>query len=146
MSHGAAAVSCCVRVIGTCVTCVGCAGRATMTRRGEGGRGGGGAIGKCAAARAVTWVSSMSQDLTGIPSPFDSARFDGPPTKVCKVQVKEEKQQCCRCDYPITKNAASVTCDVCHAIYHLSCAKLRFPPKHGSWACETCMTEMIGSQ
>ena len=41
VSHGAAAVSCCVRVIGTCVTCVGCAGRATMTRRG-GGRGGGG--------------------------------------------------------------------------------------------------------
>ena len=41
MSHGAAAVSCCVRVIGTCVTCVACAGRATMTRRGGGGRGGG---------------------------------------------------------------------------------------------------------
>ena len=58
VSHGAAAVSCCVRVIGTCVTCVTCAGRATMTRRG-GGRGAGrGAIGKCAAARAVTWVSS----------------------------------------------------------------------------------------
>ena len=36
VSHGAAAVSCCVRVIGTCVTCVGCAGRATMTRRGGG--------------------------------------------------------------------------------------------------------------
>ena len=34
VSHGAAAVSCCVRVIGTCVTCVTCAGRATMTRRG----------------------------------------------------------------------------------------------------------------
>ena len=54
VSHGAAAVSCCVRVIGTCVTCVTCAGRATMTRRG----GGGGGIGKCATARAVTWVSS----------------------------------------------------------------------------------------
>ena len=40
VSHGAAAVSCCVRVIGTCVTCVTCAGRATMTRRG-GGEGGG---------------------------------------------------------------------------------------------------------
>ena len=55
VSHGAAAVSCCVRVIGTCVTCVTCAGRATMTRRG----GGGGGFGKCAAARAVTWVSSL---------------------------------------------------------------------------------------
>ena len=53
VSHGAAAVSYCVRVIGTCVTCVTCAGRATMTRRG-----GGGGIGKCAAARAVKWVSS----------------------------------------------------------------------------------------
>ena len=42
VSHGAAAVSCCVRVISTCVTCVTCAGRATMTRRGGegGGRGG----------------------------------------------------------------------------------------------------------
>ena len=39
VSHGAAAVSCCVRVIGTCVTCVGYAGRATMTRRGGGGGG-----------------------------------------------------------------------------------------------------------
>ena len=37
MSHGAAAMSCCVRVIGTCVACVACAGRATMTRRGGGG-------------------------------------------------------------------------------------------------------------
>ena len=37
MSHGAAGVSCCVRVIGTCVTCVACAGRATMTWRGGGG-------------------------------------------------------------------------------------------------------------
>ena len=103
------------------------------------------------AALATPAKAPTSQDLTGIPSPFDSARFDGPPTKVRKVQVKEEKQQCYRCDYPIKKNAASagqrpVTCDVCHAIYHLSCAKLRFPPKHGSWACETCMTEMIGSQ
>ena len=40
MSHGAAAVSCCVRVIGTCITCAGSAGRATMTRRGGGGGGG----------------------------------------------------------------------------------------------------------
>ena len=37
VSHGGAAMSCCVRVIGTCVTCVTCAGRATMTRRGGGG-------------------------------------------------------------------------------------------------------------
>ena len=58
MSHGAAAMSCCVRVIGTCVTCAGRAGRATMTRRGGGGGRAGGTIGKCAAARAVTWVSS----------------------------------------------------------------------------------------
>ena len=42
VSHGAAAVSCCVRVIGTCVTCVTCAGRATMTRREGGGGGEGG--------------------------------------------------------------------------------------------------------
>ena len=55
MSHAAAATSCCVRVIGTCVACVAYAGRATMTRRGGWGRGG--TIGKCAAARAVTWVS-----------------------------------------------------------------------------------------
>ena len=36
MSHGAAAVSCCVRVIGTCVTCVTSPGHTTMTRRGGG--------------------------------------------------------------------------------------------------------------
>ena len=41
VSHGATAVLCCVRVIGTCVTCAGCAGHATMTRSG-GGEGGGG--------------------------------------------------------------------------------------------------------
>ena len=34
-------------------TCVAFAGRATMTQRG-----GGGGIGKCAATRVVTWVSS----------------------------------------------------------------------------------------
>ena len=65
VSHGAAAMSCCVRVIGTCVTCAGCAGCATVTRRGGGG-GGGGTIGKCAAARAVTWVSS---GVLTVPSP-----------------------------------------------------------------------------
>ena len=54
--HGTQCIGSCTRVIGTCVTCVTCAGRATMTWRG----GGGGAIGKCTAARAVTWVSSNS--------------------------------------------------------------------------------------
>ena len=66
-----------------------------------------------------------------------------------EVQVKKE-MQCYRCDYPIKKNACGgqrpVTCDICHAVYHMSCAKLRFPPKHGSWAYESCVTEMIGSQ
>ena len=41
MSQGVAAMSCCMRVIGTCVTCAGRAGRAgraTMTRRGGGHR------------------------------------------------------------------------------------------------------------
>ena len=55
-----------------------------------------------------------------------------------------------RCDYAIKKNAVggqrSVVCDICHAVYHMSCAKLRFPPKFGSWACESCVRDMIGSQ
>ena len=55
--HGMPCNGSCRRGFGTCVTCVTCAGRATMTRRG-GGRGGGG-IGKCAATRVVTWVSSQ---------------------------------------------------------------------------------------
>ena len=39
------------------------------------------------AAPATPAKATTSQDLTGIPSPFDSARFEGPPTKVRKVQV-----------------------------------------------------------
>ena len=34
---------------------------------------------------------------------------------------------------------------VTHAVHHMSCAKLKFPPKFGSWAFESCVTEMIGS-
>ena len=73
-----------------------------------------------------------------------------PPKKVKKeVQVKKE-MQCYHYDYAIKKNACGtqrpVTRDICHAVYHMSCAKLRFPPKFGSWACESCVTDMIGSQ
>ena len=56
--HGMPCNGSCRRGFCTCVTCVTCAGRATMTRRGGGGEGGGGGIGKCAATRVVTWVSS----------------------------------------------------------------------------------------
>ena len=45
----------CTRMSVTCVTCVTYAGCATMTRRG-----GGGFIGKSAAKRVVTWVSSSA--------------------------------------------------------------------------------------
>ena len=64
-----------------------------------------------------------------------------------KNKVKKEVQvtkgmQCYRCDYLLKKNAYGgrrpVTCDICHAVYHMSCAKLRFSPKHGSWACKLC--------
>ena len=57
--HGMPCNGSCRRGFGTCVTRVTCAGRATMIRRGGGG-GGGGGIGKCAATRVVTWVSSKA--------------------------------------------------------------------------------------
>ena len=44
--------------------------------------------------------------------------------------------------FPLTQLSEG---EPCYAIYHLSCAKLWFPSKHGSWACETFVTEMIGS-
>ena len=88
----------------------------------------------------------ISQDLSGIPSPF---AFEEKPKKKVEVEVKKE-MQCYCCDEAIKKNACGtqrpVTCDICHAVYHMSCAKLRFPPKFGSWACESCVTDMIGSQ
>ena len=73
-----------------------------------------------------------------------------PKKKVKKeVQVKKEIQ-CYHCDEAIKKNAIGtqrpVTCDICHAVYHMSCAKLRFPPKFDSWAFESCVADMIGSQ
>ena len=62
----------------------------------------------------------------------------------------KKEMQCYRCDYAIKKNAVggqrSVTCDICHVVYHMSCAKLRFPPKFGSWACDSCVRDMIGFQ
>ena len=92
-----------------------------------------------------TCQSPVSQDLSGIPSPVAQARFEEQP----KEKVKKE-MQCDRCDEPIKKNAVggqrSVTCDMCHDVYHMSCAKLRLPPKFNSWACESCVTDMIGSQ
>ena len=64
-----------------------------------------------------------------------------------EVQVKKE-MQCYRwlqgastSDEAIKKNAVGtqrpVTCDICH---------VRFPRKFGSWACESCVADMIGSQ
>ena len=91
----------------------------------------------------------VSQDLSSIPSPFAQAAFEEQPKKKVKkeVQVKKEMLRY-RCDYAIKKNVVSVqrSCDICHAVYHMSCAKLRFPPKFGSWACESCVRDMIGSQ
>ena len=66
-----------------------------------------------------------------------------------EAQVKKEMQSY-YCDYAIKKNACGaqppVTCDICHVVYHMSCAKLRFPPKFGFWAHESCVSEMIGSR
>ena len=65
------------------------------------------------------------------------------------MPVKKE-MECHHCDYAIEMNACGtqqpVTCDICHAMYHMSCAKLRFPPKFGSQVCESCVTDMICSQ
>ena len=62
-----------------------------------------------------------------------------PKKKVKKEVLVEKEMQCHRCDYPIKKNACGgqrpITCDICHAMY----------PKHGSRACESCVTEIIGS-
>ena len=79
----------------------------------------------------------ISQDLSVVPSPFAQAMFEEQPKKKVKKEVQVKKEmQCYRCDYPIKKNACDgqrpVTCDICHAVYHMSCAKLKFPPKHGS--------------
>ena len=62
----------------------------------------------------------------------------------------KKEMQCYRCDEAIKKNAIGtqrpVTCDICHAVPHMFCAKLRFPQKFGSWACESYVADMIGSQ
>ena len=82
---------------------------------------------------------------------FAQAAFEEQPKKKVEKEVQVKKEmECYRCDYAIKKNAVGgqrrVTCDICHAVHHMSCAKLRFPPKFGSWACESCVTDMIGSQ
>ena len=101
------------------------------------------------AARAPPANAPVSQDLSSIPSPFAQAAFEEQPKKNVKkeVQVKKEMLRY-RCDYAIKMNAVAVqrSCDICHAVCHMSCAKLRFPPKFGSWACESCVRDMIGSQ
>ena len=76
---------------------------------------------------------------------FPRVHLKSNPKKVKKeVQVKKE-MQCYHCDYAVG-GQRSVTCDICHAVYHMSCAKLRCPPKFGSWACESRVRDMIGSQ
>ena len=89
--------------------------------------------------------------LSGIPSPFAQAAFEEQPRKKVKREVQVKKEiQCYHCDHAIKKNAVGgqrpVACDICQAVYHMSCAKLRFPPKFGSRARESCVTDMIGSQ
>ena len=67
------------------------------------------------AAPATPAKAPVSQDLSGIPSPFARAAFEEQPKKKVKkeVQVKEE-MQCYRYDYAIKKNAVGgqrrVTC------------------------------------
>ena len=78
-------------------------------------------------------------NLSSIPSAFAQAAFEEQPKKKVKKEVQVKKEmQCYRCGYAIKKNAVGVqrwvTCGICHAVYHMSCAKLRFPPKFGSWA------------
>ena len=102
------------------------------------------------AAPATRAQAPTSEDLSDVPSPFAQAMFEEQPKKKVKKEVQVKKEmQCYRCDYPIKKNACGgqrpVTCDICHAVYHMSCAKLRFPPKHASWACKSCVIETIGS-
>ena len=103
------------------------------------------------AAPATPAKALVSQDWSSIPSPFAQAAFEEQPKKKVKKEVQVKKEmQCYRCGYAIKKNAVgvqrSVTCEICHAVYHMSCAKLRFPRKFGSWACESCVRDMIGSQ
>ena len=93
----------------------------------------------------------MSQDWSAFPSPFAQAVSEEQPKKKVEKEVQvKKKMQCYRCDHAIKKSTCGsqphVTCDMCHAVSHISCAKLRFPPKFGSWAFESCVTEMIGSQ
>ena len=61
----------------------------------------------------------------------------------------KKEMQYYHCDYAIKKNACGtqrpVTSDICHAVCHMSCAKLTFPPKCGSQAREFCVFEVVGS-
>ena len=98
------------------------------------------------AAPATPAKAPVSQDLSSIPSPFAEAAFEEQPKKKVKKEVQVKKEmQCYRCDYA-AGGQRSVTCDICHAMYHMSCAKLRCPPKFSSWAYESCVKDMIGSQ
>ena len=56
--------------------------------------------------------------------------FEEQPKKKVKKEVQVKKEmQCYRCDYPIKKNACGgqrpVTCDICHAVYHMECPTVR---------------------
>ena len=89
---------------------------------------------------ALPWYftpDAIRKDLSGIPSPFARAAFEEKCKKKVKKEVEVKKEtQCYRCDEAIKKNACGtqrpVTCDICNVVYHMSCAKLRFPPKFGS--------------
>ena len=64
------------------------------------------------------------------------------------MQVKKE-MQCYRYDHATQKPrrvhvVPNHLSHVTHAVHHMSCAKLRFPPKFGSWAFQSCVSEMIG--
>ena len=102
-------------------------------------------------AQATPAKAEVSQDLSSSPSPFAEAAFEEQPKQKVKKEVHVRKEmQCYRSDYATGKNAVggqrSVTCDICHAVYSMSCAKLRFALTFGCWACESCVRDMIGPQ
>jgi hypothetical protein len=91
---------------------------------------------------AISDTDSEVLELTQL-----SERFPVPARKKLKVesQVKVEHtaHKCVVCKEDVRvghvqRAQQPVTCDVCHDVYHLRCAKMTRPPKFQSWACGEC--------
>ena len=78
--------------------------------------------------------AAVNQVMSGLMNPFPKG------LEVVSTEVKCEDLPCAKCLRGLGLRGVlrPVCCDVCKEYWHLKCAGLAMPPRHGSWGCPRC--------